>query len=248
MRVQATSTATVAIYTFYIMGEIAWGQDPGAHVFTDLITLFISCTPTSATILEEAFPGSFTSTQVVQAANADSALPTHFVFPGASSDVALCPIEGFRVVDEQNLAALQSASFSSPAGITSPVTGTAVAPVDINADKDYTFYIVWIAKGGKEKISSTPMNLYVGCTATMGITDPNFVGSAQIGIGDSGQEVYTINPPQSDRSYCPIIKYEVIDVEVAGVASPGAAFLSASCNGSPTCTKVDISTTSTSEI
>jgi len=108
---------------------------------------------------------------------------------------------------------------------------------------DYSFYMVWIAEGGFQKISNE-LKLYVGCTSTMTITDdPAFTLTSEIGIGHSGQTVYNIVPPTSDRSYCAITSHAIIDTKVLGTVVAGSAFKSSTCL-SPTCTTVDIASTS----
>jgi len=54
--------------------------------------------------------------------------------------------------------------------------------------------------------------MYVGCTTTMSFfrTD-SFVNYTDFGIGASSVNIYNIVPPTSDRSYCLITKYELIE-------------------------------------
>ena len=71
--------------------------------------------------------------------------------------------------------------------------------------------------------------------------DPNFVTYVELSVGDSKLDVYTILPPTIFPLYCPILRYDVINlIDDQGVGGTGAVYLASSCNGVYPCDKLDL--------
>jgi hypothetical protein len=89
------------------------------------------------------------------------------------------------------------------------------------------------ADGGAFKYSNM-MTFHLGCSP-FGITvteDPLFEMYKVMNVTQSNLDLYEIIPPSSVfPTYCPIIKYEPVNIKLAGIGKPGYMISSLSCDG-----------------
>lgn len=192
---------------------------------------------------------------------------TRFIHPSITLSNFICPITAIRIVSTY---VNTDPAYSTPDPLFNTATVCAdfskgldcyTEPLDITLNLDYTFWIVYVADGGASYMAridnsddSIPFELHVGCTGSMEIHQanppitPSFVNFTNKEVGDPNTDVYTIVPPIADRPYCPILRYEFVNVAYEDEMGlpvttwDPSVIKASSCTGDP-CVKVDIAHT-----
>lgn len=152
------------VYNFYIKvtgteNQIYWADVAGNPLFQ----LNVICGPASTTVVQGAFPSSFTAVQYI-----DKNLGGSFKLPIFTSTNIGCPLVNL-------FSSTVSSSITNP-GLNFVRDPTAIGggyyevqPHDDTVDGRYDFFVYVVAKGGYE-ITTTQMTLILGCTTDLTIT------------------------------------------------------------------------------